>query len=144
MTFRHLYSKMDELSALRWFRREIDQRTSIVGNESMRTILGENYNPRYERLLQFLPFEQFRDVTPLGHGSYGAVYAASWNRPQSFEHKKEEIVPVILKRVLPTLKLSDRQKLEKFLHEVCFPSLRKINNSLICPIVLSPERLPVG
>ena len=86
--------------------------------QDMRDILGAVYKPRYERLLHFIPFEQFRDVEPFGRGKFGDVHSATWRRSSSMEHKEAKDIPVVLKRVLPTLRMSDRKKLEKFLCEV--------------------------
>ena len=86
----------------------------------MKEILGENYQPRYEGLLHFIPFEEFSGVQmkPLGHGKYGAVLGATWHRPRSMEQKQASEILVVLKRVLPNLNLSEREKLKKFFHEV--------------------------
>lgn len=111
---------MDELNGLRWFRQEVDQISMRTRNLDLREILGEDYKPRYERLLHFIPFEELEDVEiePLGHGKFGAVLPATWKRPRSMEHNVEKTIPVVLKRVLPDLKMSNRKKLEKFLYEV--------------------------
>jgi hypothetical protein len=111
---------MDESNALRWFRVEADFARNIAQTEGLRQILGENYQPRYERLLNSIPFEELKDIQtkPLGHGKYGAVLAATWHRPRSIEHKQPKAIPVVLKRILTTLKMSERQKLRKFFHEV--------------------------
>jgi hypothetical protein len=121
MVFRNIYFTMDELRALRWFRQEVDHMSTLSQTQDMRDILGADYKPRYERLLHFIPFEQFRDVViePLDRGKFGAVLPATWCRPSSMEHKNAKDILVVLKRVLPTLRLSDRKKLEKFLYEVC-------------------------
>ena len=120
MVFRDIFFTMDELRALRWFRQEVDHMSTSSQTQDMKDILGADYKPRYERLLHFIPFEQFRDVViePLDHGKFGAVLPATWCRPCSMEHKEAKDVPVVLKRVLPTLRMSDRKKLEKFLYEV--------------------------
>jgi hypothetical protein len=111
---------MDELNALRWFRQEVDHLNTFSQSQDMREILGENYKPRYERLLHFIPFSEFEDFdgTTIGHGKFGEVFAATWHRPKLMENRQAKYVPVVLKRVLPTLNMSERKKLEKFLREV--------------------------
>jgi len=121
MVFRNLLFTTNELNALRWFRREVD--SHVTGNSLtpvMKEILGENYQPRYEGLLDLIPFEEFTDIQlkPLGHGRYGEVIAATWHRPRSMEHKQAREIAVVLKRVLPNLKLSERERKRKFFHEV--------------------------
>jgi len=120
MVFRNISLTMDELNGLRWFRQEVDHISKRTHTLDLREILGEDYKPRYERLLRFIPFEELEDVEiePLGHGKFGVVLPATWKRPRSMEHKAEKSIPVVLKHVLPDLKMSNRKKLEKFLYEV--------------------------
>ena len=122
MVFREIFLSMDELNALRWFRMEVDAQASDTLQQApdVRGVLGENYQPRFEGLLHFIPFEQFTDFEgkPLGHGKYGAVLPATWHRPRSMEHKRATDIPVVLKRVLASLEMSEREQLKKFFHEV--------------------------
>lgn len=124
---------MDELNALRWFRQEVDHLSASSRNQDMREILGQDYKPRYERLLHFIPFNEFGDFdnTPLGHGKFGAVFAATWHRPKSLENRQPKDVPVVLKRVLPSLNMSERKKLEKFLREVYISKECFSNTSIV-------------
>jgi len=122
MIFRKIFLTMDQLNALRWFRKEVDAHVNLGSQQSkhLREVLGGNYQPRYEGLLHFIPFEEFTsfEEKPLGHGKYGAVLAATWRRPPSMEHKQATEIPVVLKRVLPSLEMSEPEKLKKFFHEV--------------------------
>lgn len=120
MVFRNIVMTLDELNGLRWFRQEVDLMSMGSQGQDMRDILGEDYKPRYERLLRFIPFEEFENVEtePLGHGKFGEVLLAVWQRPRSTEHKTPKAIPVVLKRVLPDLKMANRKRLEKFLYEV--------------------------
>jgi len=122
MIYRNIFLTQDEIRALRWFRREVDNHLQLWSQQTrdVREILGTNYKPRYEGLLYFIPFEEFRniDMKPLGQGKYGTVLAATWCRPRSIEHKVAMEVPVVLKRILPGLEMSEREKLKKFFSEV--------------------------
>lgn len=124
MVFRQIFLTMDESNALRWFRMEVDAHVNLSSQQAqdIKGVLGENYQPRYEGLLHFIPFEEFTDFErkPLGHGKYGAVLAATWHRPRSMEHKQATEIPVVLKHVLPGLEMSEREQLMKFFHEVYY------------------------
>jgi hypothetical protein len=77
--------------------------------ELLKETLGLNYNPKYENLLELIPFNQFEfdQAHPPMRGSRGLVYKASWKRPQKTGLAPRDDLEVILKTVQVT---SEKEK----------------------------------
>jgi hypothetical protein len=114
--FRHIYTAMGPNSAIQYFRREVDAISNTYTSADVSEVLGGSYEPRYVRLLRYIPFDQFTEVGEVARGAHGIVTGAIWHRPASFENKQMENVPVALKRLI--CGLSSQQTVEKFIHEV--------------------------
>jgi hypothetical protein len=102
--------------------RELDHYLdSATEPQELRDLMGENYSPRYQRLLHYIPDEQIIELSsqPLGKGKFGAVWSATWRRPPSLENNEPMSLPVVLKSISSDAMLSEKSSLQKFFREVC-------------------------
>lgn len=98
LQFRRFWIEQSQVTGLNYFRRIVDDyrygRVSMVEE-----ILGfENTRPKYEGLLEVIPFSEISNVdpNPLG-GSNGIVYRAEWLCPRKINMAAPERRPVALK-----------------------------------------------
>jgi serine/threonine protein kinase len=72
--------------------------------ELLKETLGLSYNPKYENLLELIPFDQFEfdQAHPPMRGSRGLVYKASWKRPHKTGLPPRDDLVVVLKTVQVT------------------------------------------
>jgi hypothetical protein len=97
--FCQIWEASDGQAALTYFRNLVDHH--IYGeSQLLKETLGLSYNPKYESLLELIPFNQFEvdQAHPPMRGSLGLVYKASWKRP----HKAGLPPPDDLKVALKT------------------------------------------
>lgn len=101
--------------------RELDHRPNAATEPpELRNIMGENYRPQYQRLLHYIPDDQIIELgsQPLGKGKFGAVWSATWRRPNSLENPEPMSLPVVLKSISSDTMLSEKGSLQKFFREV--------------------------
>jgi hypothetical protein len=118
--FRKTYNVFDEVAALRRERQTIDLVKTVKSQEetdaALRRILGSSFKPEYSTMLPYIQPSQFSDFEDLGKGSFGAVSAATWNRPKSIASISDSKIPVALKRFQE--KYQTAKSLSLFLQEV--------------------------
>lgn len=100
MKFREIWKAADRQVALKYFRNLVDHHR-YGEPELLKETLGLSYNPKYENLLEFIPFHQFEidQEHPLMRGSRGLVYTATWKRPQETGLAPRDDLKVVLKTV---------------------------------------------
>jgi hypothetical protein len=66
---------------LKWY----DRGKSTVAREKLRDALGSNYDSSYADFLRYIDPQEIllAEAQPIGEGSYGKVYRASWMRKPS-------------------------------------------------------------
>jgi hypothetical protein len=108
MKFREIWKASDRTAALTYFRNLVDRHT-YGEPERLKETLGLRYNPKYENLLELIPFNQFEfdQEHPPMRGSRGLVYKASWKRPQKIGLAPRADLKVVLKTVQVT---SEKEK----------------------------------
>lgn len=84
-------------------------------DENIVDVLGLDFQPRFQHLLNMIPFHQMTRPTPLSHqGSRGTVHRASWSRPQSIGTPAAK-----LGVVLKSIKVHEDDDMRHFIREVC-------------------------
>jgi len=100
MKFREIWKATDRIAALKYFRNLVDHHR-YGEPELLKETLGLSYNPKYENLLELIPFNQFeidRGHPPM-RGSRGLVYKATWKRLQKTGLAPRDDLKVVLKTV---------------------------------------------
>jgi hypothetical protein len=100
MKFREIWKATDRQAALTYFRNLVDHHR-YGEPELLKETLGLSYNPKYENLLELIPFHQFeidREHPPM-RGSRGLVYKATWKRLQKTGLAPRDDLKVVLKTV---------------------------------------------
>jgi hypothetical protein len=100
MHFRKLWDDQDQMAAAKYFRRFVDDHRYGTPLQ-LRDVLGNEFDPSYEELLNIIPFEQFVNIdrNSLGSGARGSVYRATWKCPRKIDMIEDEERPVALKMI---------------------------------------------
>ena len=72
----------------------------------------------YKYVLEWIPYDRFQDIKPIGEGGFANIYSATWSDGEPYSKKGSKIRTEPVTIALKKLKKSDN--MEAFINEVKF------------------------